>query len=229
MPRPVDPKFGQDGYEEGAASFSVEREDLSGVLAALGQAGDADLAANLRACLIDVGSRYWRWNGRGADAFSRAEARKGLQLLLAESPIDSAAISGLNERAQQLVHDHLALIDPSLLPSGLTAAEALFRDQIPERHIRDAVMSAVEALTHQKGQDINHGLRICVGELCQIYQELTGKSVTLSNKDGRLYTREPGSEAGRFVHACVGLIDPEVPDHRLNGVIRLWIAGGTRA
>lgn len=223
MPRPVDPKFGQDGYERNVDAFEVDADQLEPILFSLGLDQNSQATEHLLDALLAIGARHRRWKKRGPQAFSRAEARKALEMVLKLDRIDGPAITALNERALHLVLDQLLMMKLALSPQGTTVWEALSAHRIDDRVLRLAAQRVVKELKAQKGADRDGGLAHCVQGLCEIYETLAGEPVTLSNKTGRNYSRTPSSKAGKFVHACYQLIDPAIPGHRLNGHIREWI------
>lgn len=228
MPRPVDPRAGEDGYETEPADFNIRPQDLQPVLDVLGPLPDP-FTSRLAEEISAIGTRHHRWRNRGANAFSRAEARKALDVLLAHPPVTSVGITSLNERALQLVVDRLALKKLLRDPPDASVAEMLYADRFDHRLLELVVREARQELLDTRGPETDIGVMYCVRDLCALFESLSGEKVTLSNKDAdRAYTQDPGSMAGRFVHACYRLIDKGVLNYEINGHVRGWIERPTR-
>ncbi|MDP3740415.1 MAG: hypothetical protein Q8R02_23715 [Hyphomonadaceae bacterium] len=229
MPRPVDPKLGQDGYEVEPAAFVVDPRDVQPLLE-LFEDQSGELTSRLAADLSAIGTQHHRWKDRGANAFSRAEARKALDVLLATPPITSAAVTALNERALLLVVDRLTLMKLLRDPPEASVIEMLYADRFDHRALELAAKDARQELLDTTGPETDIGVMYCVRDLCDLFEALSGNQATLSNRDNdRGYTPEPRSPAARFVHACYRLIDKDVRNHQLNGHMRGWIEQPTRS
>jgi hypothetical protein len=229
MPRPVDPKSGRDGYEVEPADFALDPKTVEPLLEFF-EYRSAELASQLAGDLSAIGTRHHRWKDRGAQAFSREEARKALDVLLALPAVTSAAVTGLNERALHLVVDRLALKKLLRDPPGASVIEMLYADRFDLRALELAAREARQELLDTKGPETDIGIMYCVRDLCDLFESLSGNLATLSSKDhDRAYTPEPRSPTARFVHACYRMIDKDVRNHQLNGHIRGWIERPVRS
>ena len=223
MPRKVDPRWGEDGYHDW---FPITLTDAQA--AALAGVLDIDLASSkvklLRYDVAYIGDAYWRWKGRGASAFSRAEARKALEDLLKAEHVDYAALTALNERAFQSVFDSLCMMKPALISPDDSVHSALSEGRLDEEVLRKAMRTAIDWLKAQKGPGKKGELAWAVDKLCRIYEDLTGRKATHSTKGEHTgYVQEPRSRAGRFVQACFALIDSHVTDAELSRAMRQFI------
>lgn len=223
MPRPVDPKSGQDGYEIEPADFVVSPQDVQPLLEFLEDRSEG-LATRLTDNLLAIGTRHRRWKHRGAQAFSREEARKALDVLLKLSSITCASVTSLNERALHAVIDQLGLMTLLREPAGASITEMLYADRLDGRVLGLAASRARHEILKTKGPETDIGVMYCVFDLCALFEQLSGQPVTLSNRDeDRAYTQDARSRGARFVHGCYRLIDEDVLNHQLNGHIRGWL------
>ena len=235
MPRKVDPHWGEDGYgpedDDHQPWRPVELGDaeLADLAGMLGIDPASRNGEHLRSVIIDIGNTYRRWHKRGAGAFDRAHARKALEELLAADRIDHAAITVLNERALQCIHDSLLETSPSPVGPNDSIIKALMENGIDEAMLRQAVLAAVIRLKETHGPDRKGELAWAVAELCKVYEQATGRQTTHSNKRNDLgYLQEPQSEAGRFVFRCFRIIDAEVRPHLLSHALRLFVENARR-
>ena len=226
MPRKVDPRPGEDGYEKGCLPViltDAEAVVLAGMLKGGPEPPHAD---DVRSAVADIGNTYRRWNDRGAGAFSRAEARKALEDLLVAGRFDYAALTALNERALQNVHDSLLMTNPAPVRPDDSVTVALMEGRIDEAALRLAVLDAVARLKSRKGPDREGELAWAVAELCGLYEKVTDQRATHSSKGEHLaYQQEPRSEAGGFVRQCFRSIDDQVPAVKISRAMRHFIEG----
>lgn len=223
MPRKVDPRWGEDGYEDWfpVTLSDAEAAKLSGVLGIDHASSRAD---DLRSAVADIGDTYRRWHGRGAGAFNRAQARKALEDLLAAGRVDYAALTALNERAFQCVHDSLLMMKPALVNPGDTVMRALMKGRLDEATLRHAVRDAIARLKAKKGPEREGELAWAVAELCRLYEEMTGRRATHSSKGEHMaYQQEPHSKAGQFVRMCFRRIDDKARDSQISQALRHFI------
>lgn len=230
MPRKVDPRWGEDGYgpedDDDQSWTPVELSDaeLAELAGMLGIDPAFPDAVSLRASITDIGNSYRRWHGRGAGAFRREEARAALEELLGFDRIDYAAITALNERALQCVHDSLLRLYPEIVISGDSVTMALMENRIDEATLRRAIGDAITRLKATKGPEREGELAWAVAELCEVYQKATGRPATHSNKGDDLgYRQEPQSEAGKFVSRCFRIIDDGVHPQKISRALRHYI------
>jgi hypothetical protein len=225
MPRKVDPRQGEDGYESEPEPLVLDEDAMRELADLLGMDENNPAIAQLRTDVEDIGNAYRRWQGRGAGAFSRADARAALKALSSQDHIDSAAVWALNGRALDAMHNELLMMKPSPLQGCGTIVEALDRDLIDEDTLRRAAKDAANRFKAIKGSDRDGELAWAVAELCRLYERLTGERATLSNKGKLLaYVQEPRSKAGRFVSACFGHIDETVLPSKISEAMRHFIA-----
>lgn len=225
MPRKIDPRWGEDGFGdvEPVCLKAGQARELAEIL---GFASDSSKVADIRSAVDDIGTTYRNWHGRGASAFTRAEARKALEEIHQTSHIDYAALTSLNERAFQCVHDTLLMMAPAPVGRSDTVIAALMENRLDEEVLRDAVRTGIERLKARKGPDREGDLAWAVAELCRVYEGLMGQTATHSNKGEHLaYESGPQSKAGRFVRMCFRHIDPQVRDTQISRGMRLYIKG----
>lgn len=181
-------------------------------------------ADELRSAVTDIGDTYRRWKDRGAGAFDRGHARRALEELLAAGRIDYAALTALNERALQYVHDSLLMTRLPPIGPGDSVTAALIENRIDEATLRRAVQDAISRLKAKKGPDCEGKLAWAVAEMCRLYEELAGRRATHSSKGERMaYEQEPRSEAGQFVRQCFRSIDGKVGAVKISRAMRHFI------
>lgn len=223
MPRAVDPKWGEDGYDDWPL-FELSAAAAAALARTLDIDPNSPRVADLRVAVTDIANTYRRWKGRGAGAFSRAEARKALEQVLEAELIDYAALTALNERALQCLMDSLLTMRPAPVRRGGSVLSALMEGRIDEAKLRSAVRHAIERLKASKGRDRQGELSWAVAELCRLYEDVTSEKATHSNKGQHLaYEQEPRSKVGRFVTECVRLMDPEIGPSRISRAMRHFI------
>lgn len=213
MPRHVDPHLGCDGFSD-YEPFELTEAEAARLTDILDSSLGGDGRELLRRDIEEIGNMWRRWHQRGAEAFSRVEARKALEVVAGLPRLDQEALSQLNERAYEALVDQIGLM-PGIyqFTGGTTVCEALMEERIPGHILRRAISNAVTALKSQKGRDRQATISICVVELCGVYQEYSGRAVTHSAKSSdRHYVRGMRSSAGRFLTACFDVfegVDPE--------------------
>lgn len=223
MPRPVDPKFGFDGFEIEPEPFVVQNEQIDQLFSILRIPQTNEKRSLLHDQLIRIGTSHRRYRRRGPRAFNRAEAGKALRILIAQDRISGADVRALNERAFQMVYDQLLTMKILRNPAGVLLLEMLDANRVDHRFLLVAARKALGELQSRKGADDDNELASCVFQLCRLYERLSRQRVTLSNKEQRIYTRKAGSTSARFIYKCYEMIDADIPDHRLNGFIRRWV------
>lgn len=227
MPRKVDPRWGEDGFSD-VEPFRLSAGQVSALASMLGLQWPSEKANRLGADLEAIGTQYRNWHRRGPSAFTRAEACRALRALLQAPRLDYAALATLNERALHSVHDALLGMKLSLGP-GESLSTALMADRIEEGTLREAVRAATDRLEATKGPERDGEIAWAVGELCRLYEALTGTHATHSNKGKDLtYEAEPQSDAGRFAKACMACLDPELRDSQVNRGLRHYIESKRR-
>ena len=96
MPRAVDPKLGDDGYEQDiGADLALTPESVELLMALLDPEQSID-AEELAHILSALGMDYRRRAKRGAGAFSRAQARAALDTVLKLPAVTCHAVVSLN-------------------------------------------------------------------------------------------------------------------------------------
>lgn len=224
MPRKVDPRWGKDGYEEDWSPITLDDAEVAVLARTLEIDPESSKADELRSAVTDIGDTYRRWKDRGAGAFDRAHTRQALEGLIATNLIDYAALTALNERALQCVHDTLLMMSPPPVGPGGSVTVALTEDRIDEATLRQAVQDAVARLKAKKGPERQGEIAWAVAELCSLYEELTGRRATHSSKGERMaYVQEPRSDAGRFVRQCFLSIDKTVGAVKISRAMRHFI------
>ena len=223
MPRKVDPRWGEDGFGD-VEPVCLKAGQARELAAILGFAPESPQVADIRFAVDDIGTTYRNWRGRGASAFTRAEAHKALEEVLQIKHIDYAALTSLNERAFQCVHDTLLMMTPAPVDRGDTVIAALTEERLDEEVLRAAVLGGIERLKAMRGPDREGEIAWAVAELGRLYETLKGRPATHSNKGKYvLYQDEPQSKVGLFVRACFQLIDPSVLPSRVSHGMRLFI------
>ena len=229
MPRKVDPRWGEDGF--GDIEPVCLKDDQARELAAiLGFSPDSPKVADIRFAVDDIGTTFRNWRKRGASAFTRAEARKALEEILRTKNIDYAALTSLNERAFQCVHDTLLMMKPAPVGSGDTVIVALTEDRLDEEVLRTAVLRGIKRLKAVKGPEREGDLAWPVAELCRLYEEVTTRKATHSSKGEHMaYQQEPQSDAGQFVRMCFRQIDDRVSHTQISRALRFFIESRNKA
>jgi len=234
MPRAVDPKLGDDGYEQDiGADLALTPESVELLMALLDPEQSID-AEELAHILSALGMDYRRRAKRGAGAFSRAQARAALDTVLKLPAVTCHAVVSLNERALAAVHDQLVQIKGIWEP-GDSPFEMLYCGELSSDVLRAACSGARDLMINTKGPEPEAALHICIDELCGLYEKLTGMQITLSNKvEDRRHSSAPCSMGGRFVLEAARLLIGEwhAPHKNrlpsaVSGCIRGWI--GNRA
>ena len=223
MPRKIDPHWGEDGFGD-VEPVSLTADEAGELAAVLEYAADSPQVSDIRSAVQYIGTSYRNWRRRGAAAFTRAEARKALEEILRTDRIDYAALTSLNGRAFQCVHDSLLVMTTAPVSRGDTVIAALMEYRLDEKVVRDAVHTAIERLKASKGPDREGDIAWAVAELCRLYEDLKGRAATHSNKGELLaYQSGPRSPAGRFVKGCIKLIDPRIRETQISRAMRLCI------
>ncbi len=223
MPRKVDPHWGEDGYD-GWLPVTLADAEVADLAKMLGIRPGSLKSDDLQSAITYIGNAYRRWKNRGAGAFSRAEARRALEMLLEIDHIDYAVLTTLNERAFQCVHDSLIMTKPAPVDLGDSVVRALMEKRLDGALLRHAVKDAIARLKAMKGPERDGDLAWAVAELCRLYEEATGRRATHSSKDKDItYQQEPHSEAGQFVRMCFRLIDEKASATQINRALRYFI------
>ncbi|WP_290748366.1 hypothetical protein [Henriciella sp.] len=230
MPRKTDPRSGEDGYSEGPEKV-FDKEAARILIQEFAQDAEREAIDNLVEETRSSQQRYWRWKNRGAAAFSRAEARKSIELFLAGEFHTWAEIDGLNERARGKLLDNLFAMK-GIIPDGSDRSvfQALLENQIPQEKIRMAASDALADFKAQKGPDSESVIPHIVARLCEIYEAMTGTPVTHSTRSRAAdYTPDPQSHGGRFVLAMMRVIDSKTRDTRVASALRSVIEQRSRS
>lgn len=206
MPRAVNPRLGDDGYSRTALPpvrlYMRQVEPLMRYFTA----APAVTVAELRRYLSEVGTQHRKGADRGALVFSRAEARAALDHVLALPQITSQDIMLLNGRAFDAVFNELLMKVPAPLDDD-TVIDQILRDQFDSSLLRSACEDARTSFVGKRGPDPDNSLYACAGNLCHLFEALTGTRVTLSNKDTYGdYKEIPASDGARFVREALMLI-----------------------
>lgn len=153
----------------------------------------------------------------GPHRYSRAEARRSLQVILNASEISQATVEALNERAYQLLYD---FADPPTQMWMLIAPNG----NVPIQGLKKSAEAAIEFLKPQRGPDTSIPLTVLVAELCLIYECVFGEPATHHTKGKDLgYTQVAQSEAGRFVWSIISLAFSEVRRTDVNNCLRGFV------
>ena len=220
VPKPVDPRLGQDGYETDPLVSEIDAADLARVCAVLDVFPRKSYERRLRNRLSEIQDTYWQLKGRGSAAFTRAEARKALEIAFTIEPLTCEVVSSLNGRALELVFDELYQMTWPLDFQKTSLQKELSEGRLRSTDLKCAVDQALKKLVGRKGPDKNRELRVCIPHLLWVYEDITREPATFSCNRGRLYSQEPVSKAGRFVRACFRAIDPDVQPYAINAVVR---------
>ena len=94
---------------------------------------------DVRFAVEAIGTTPRHWVGRGGAAFTTTEANKALEEVLQIKHIDYAALTSLNERAIQCVHDTLLMMTPAPVDRGDTVIAALTEDRLDDEVLRSAL------------------------------------------------------------------------------------------
>ena len=228
MPRKIDPKVGQDGYEKEWVKLLLEDSPFKTPLDLLEDIQPQFCRTRFQSKLVIVGNCYRRWKGRGASAFTRAEAVKALEPMAAGEPSNMWAIHGLNERAQSELYNFLIVLNKSDLVNGEPLVTVLMDGRVPAELLASGAQAAIKNLRSHSGPDPDGELYWVVENICSFYEHFTKRPVKLSNKGERLgYKQEPQSAAGHFVLACMKEIDStipkKIPPSRISQAMRSYI------
>lgn len=231
MPRAVNPHLGDDGYDTeigGDAPVAPnEVEKLLYVLPSDHCVNANDLARGLTAIRMN----YRRRAKRGAEAFTRAEARAALDKVLSHPVVTSHAVVSLNERVLSAVHDQLMRMKGIWGPDD-SPFVMLYNEALSAETLRAACVGARELMMGTKGPEPGAALPICVDELCALYEKLTCTLMTLSNKgEDRVHISAPCSAGGKFVLEAARLVigewrnpHPNKMPSAVSSCIRDWIS-----
>lgn len=229
MPRKTDPHSGEDGYET-VPLRPFDADAVRTLILKFKPDAAQEAVDGLVDEIHDLQQRYWRWRGRGASAFSRAEARKGIELFLAGDAHTWAEISVLNERARDVILNHLLMMK-DLLPDETepTVFQALIEGRVREAVIERAAREALARIKAQKGADTEGDIPYVVAELCVLCENFTGRPVTHFNRSRTAdYAPDPQSEGGRFVQAIMQVIDPDIRNTKVSSALRSAVGSRSR-
>lgn len=154
--------------------------------------------------LSEVGMQDRKGAGRGASAFTRAQARKALDQTLKRPTISAEDIMFLNERALDAVFNELILL---AVGSNEFLIDQLLADKIDPETLRTACEAARKKLIEKSGPDPDAAMYACTEDLCHLFEIITGNPVTLSNKEPcGSYKQTPASDSAQFVREALILI-----------------------
>ena len=157
--------------------------------------------------------------------FKRAESRAALDDLRHAQAFDWASLWGLNARAYSVFIFALFQVTSGHVFTHKYMTIDLMENLIADGDIEEALKLATERLKAIKGPDKEPDLYLAIERLCHLYEALTDRSVTHSNKDDdRFYVEESQSEAGRFVAACFGLIDENIRPAQISRALRGYVS-----
>ena len=234
MPRTVDARLGDDGYGLGAIPrFRLSRRQVDPLSKHFPDRARLSPAALMHA-LSAIGTQYRKGARRGASAFTRAQARKALDMVLALPTVTCRKVLLLNGRAEEAVINELMMVT-GRWQVGDCVYDKLHAEQLDTELLRFACEAARDRIIATKGADKNAALLHCAGQLCEFYEEAAGVRITLSNRESRAYTQTPRSKGARFVYVALILIagrGDEVMKKKLpsnaSGLMRAWIETRSR-
>lgn len=206
MARAVNPRLGEDGY--GLAplpSSRLSEQEVKPLLEYFGARSTVRLT-DLTQWLAEIELQYFKGADRGADAFSRAEARAALDHVLKQAKVTCHDVICLNERAIDAVINELMMTLKAPKKGG-GVVERFYANQLRRPAVRAACEAARVRLVDTHGPDRNFAMAHCVSQLCELYESLAGTKITLSNKGEHLaYVEAPCSIGGEFVFEALKLI-----------------------
>lgn len=229
MPRAVDARLGDDGYGLGAIPrFRILRRQVDPLLKFFPDRAGLSPASLMHA-LSAIGTQYRKGAGRGADAFTRAQARKALDMVLALPTVACRNVLLLNGRAEDAAVNELMMV-AGRWQVGDCVYDKLHAEQLDPAFLRSACEAARDRIIATKGADKNGALLHCASQLCEFYEEAAGARITLSNRKSRTYTQIPRSNGAQFVCEALMLIagrgdqtmKMKLPS-TASGLIRAWI------
>jgi len=224
MPRKVKRHWGDDGWYAGEP-FCYYGSEVNQIARSVGVELDSIGHRVFLSGLAKIGIYFVERHGQRSEKFTRAESRAELDDLQRARAFDWASLWGLNARA----YDHLffALIDVTSgqkFTRGFMSID-LMDNLIADHYIEEALKLASARLKAIKGPDQEPDLYLAVERLCQLYEALTDKPATHSNKGEDLgYVEEPQSEAGRFVTVCFALIDKKIRPAQISRAMRGYVS-----
>lgn len=162
----------------------------------------------IRSALINLTRQSKTWSAYEDNAPKRREARKAFEEVLQnEDPLCPSAFS-THSTAESYLIDQFWWHKKH---TGLVADLMEFLDgRLPATLTRKLMEGALEELKSARGREPNYRVYYVVQELCRLFRYMTGQPVTHSCHERRIYTGDPKSKAGRFVKACLDVIDPSV-------------------
>jgi hypothetical protein len=175
----------------------------------------------IRSALINLTRQSKTWSAYEDNAPTRPETRKAFEVVLTnKGPIYPNAVSA-NSTAESY------LIDQFWLHRKRTDLDADLMDfldgRLPATLTRQLMQDTLEELKSARGRKPNYRVYYVVQELCRLFRCMTGQSVTHSSHERRIYTGDPKSKAGRFVKACLDVIDPSVAPSTISSALSRYM------
>jgi hypothetical protein len=156
-----------------------------------------------------IGARYLVWFRQDEEGPSRAEQNAALKKLSA-SPDELEPILAKLDYATQARLVHVLWTHPLTKYRGdVTRLDQIARDA-PELVLNCAKL-ALAAGKKRGGSSPRKTLPLIIRWLASIYEETTGREFTHNPYNKTEYMGTPQSDAGRFVTAFLGMVDPDLP------------------
>jgi len=174
--------------------------------------------------LSEIATYFLERHGHRTERFTRAEARAALEDIRKSRSYSYASLCSLNALAESYLVLPMAIATQGLTFESGQMLGDLMTDRIDPTYIEQAVDMAIQDLKAKKGADHKREIYLAVSKLCDLYENLSGKPVTHSNKRTDLsYIQEPQSEAGKFVSQCFQLFDNSVRATQISASLRAYV------
>lgn len=208
MTKPKEPRRGEDGWSD-MPQLAFDGPELDRWIVELSRhAPDLDKDA-ARQELYSIAISHLCGHERGPEAFTRKQARDGLNAFLKRPT--AQAVAQLNGGAESALINALWSLAPlDEVGVGDSVAQALFEQRIKETTLKSAAQRALKDLSSPpkkrdgsaakgQGRPRHYTLEWTVAELCKFWETTVREPVTASNLSGAVYSQECKSPAGAWV------------------------------
>ncbi len=208
MTKPKEPRRGEDGWSD-MPQLAFDGPELDRWIVELSRhAPDLDKDA-ARQELYSIAISHLCGHERGPEAFTRKQARDGLNAFLKRPT--AQAVAQLNGGAESALINALWSLAPlDEVGVGDSVAQALFEQRIKETTLKSTAQRALKDLSSPpkkrdgsaakgQGRPRHYTLEWTIAELCNFWEMTVREPVTASNLSGANYSQECTSPAGAWV------------------------------
>jgi hypothetical protein len=130
-----------------------------------------------------------------------------LKQICATAEVAMESIAGLDTSSEDEVFVD-SLCTGLLITKSTQGNDVFYVGAAPLDHLKRQFRLTIDRLQHQRGPEKHLSLPLLVWQLCHLWTDVTGQSVTNSAVRKGRYTSCPESPAGRFVLAIVEALQP---------------------